>query len=88
MDPASKLDKEYQMMSESRPGWAKNLNEKDFDLVTRGVYTTSAAAAFTGLAESSIRQAIARCDLKARKQGKGWRIQERDLVAFFHADEA
>lgn len=73
---------------QNRPNWAKGLDEATYDLAVRGVFTTAAAAAYTDLSEGTIRQAIATGQLKARKQGKGWRIQKRDLDAFFNAEEA
>lgn len=73
---------------ERRPRWAKGLPEKDYDLAMRGVFSTLAAAAYTGLSEATIRQAITKGELVARKQGKGWRIQKRDLMAFFRAEGA
>lgn len=69
-------------MSEERPRWAKSLSEKDYDLALRGVFTTSAAAAYVGRSEAAIRKAIHSGDLKATKFGKGYRTTKPELEAF------
>ena len=76
------------MSNPERPLWAMRLSERDFELSTRGVFTTHAASEYTGLSEGTIRKALKNNELAGAKLGKGWRIAKRDLNAFARIDEA
>lgn len=73
---------------EKRPRWAKYLAEEDYELTARGMFTTAAAAAYAGVSEGTIRQAIKQGKLKATRLGRGFRIALRDLKAFLGIEEA
>lgn len=64
---------------DARPIWAAGLSDTDYDLAMRGSFTVEAAAAYLGVSDRWVREAIKDGRLPARMIGKGYRIQKAHL---------